>query len=278
MPELPEVEAVARALNECLSGRVIIDARLLRERLAKTVSPEMFTRELSSSKINFVHRRGKHLLFDLDNKNTLITHLRMSGKFELLDAQDSDPKFTHAVFQLDGGTRLVFHDQRHFGHMNVASTEALGSCPELRKLAPEPLSDDFDEAYFHGVMSMTSRSIKAVLLDQTKVCGLGNIYASESLYLARVNPVTSASRISRPKLLALLEAIKSVLQTAISYSASRSIDPKDFESGYYSSGGERRWLVYDREGQPCLTCRSPIKRIKQDGRSSYFCSRCQRRR
>jgi formamidopyrimidine-DNA glycosylase len=188
MPELPEVECVARSLDSLLSGRSILTARLLRERLAPSISSDEFTQRLSAATIDRVHRRGKHILFDLDNGRTLVTHLRMSGTFMLLTGEREDPKFTHAVFDLADGNRLVFRDQRHFGFMNVVDTNVLFESRELNRLAPEPFSDSFTPAYVLSTSQRSKRNIKEVLLDQTKFCGLGNIYASESLHMARINP------------------------------------------------------------------------------------------
>src|SRR5687767_1376416 len=178
MPELPEVEIVARSLNKVISGRSIVAAELLRSRLAPDSTPATFSRRLSDATINFVHRRGKHVLFDLDNGRTLITHLRMSGKFMLLDTRASDPKFTHAILHFADDARLVFQDQRHFGLMKIVETKRLHDAKEIKKLAPEPLTDDFSYDYLRSTLQTSKRSLKGVLLDQTKVCGLGNIYAS----------------------------------------------------------------------------------------------------
>src|SRR5437868_2605562 len=144
MPELPEVELVTRFLDRLVAGRRIERAELLRRRLAPDTTPRKFNSLLSKAKINFVHRRGKHILFDLDNNRTLVTHLRMSGRFMLLGEDDTNPKFTHAVFYLNDGRRLAFQDQRHFGFMCVAETAKLNDLPEIKKLAPEPFSDEFN--------------------------------------------------------------------------------------------------------------------------------------
>src|SRR5688572_7743894 len=187
MPELPEVEIVARSLHSIVSGRTIASASLLRPRLAPDTTPRKFSNHLKDASINFVHRRGKHVLFDLNNGRTLITHLRMSGKFMLLDDEAVDPKFTHAVLYFDA-SRLVFQDQRHFGLMKIVKTSDLHESKEIKKLAPEPLGDAFTNDYLRGVLKSSRRSLKEVLLDQTKVCGLGNIYASESMFLSGASP------------------------------------------------------------------------------------------
>ena len=277
MPELPEVEIVARALNTVASGRRIESATLVRERLAPETPPRQFSKLLRGASVNFVHRRGKHVLFDLDNGRTLITHLRMSGKFMLLEAELPDPKFTHAVFHVGDDQRLVFQDQRHFGLMKIVKTIELHQAREISKLAPEPLTDDFTYDYLRSTLQRSNRSLKEVLLDQTKVCGLGNIYASEALFLARANPAIRASKLSKPKTALLFETIRQVLSEAVELGSTMPVVPADIGGSIYGNGSEWEWRVYDREAEPCIACDAPITRIVQGGRSTYFCRKCQRR-
>jgi len=277
MPELPEVEIVARSLNAIISAREIVASELLRPRLAPDTSPKRFSKYLGGARINFVHRRGKHILFDLDNGRTLITHLRMSGKFMLLIDATLNPKFTHAVFYFADGDRLVFQDQRHFGLMKIVKTRHLNEAKEIKKLAPEPLSDEFSYEYLRSTLRTSKRSLKEFLLDQTKVCGLGNIYASEAMFLSRADPRISAHRLSKPKTAALFENIRLVLSEAIDLGTSMPIVPDDIGGSIYGNGSEWEWRVYDREREPCVNCKAPITRIVQGGRSTYFCRECQRR-
>ena len=276
MPELPEVEHVARSLETLVKGRRIVSAKLLRLRLAPGTTPNKFAARLKNATINFVHRRGKHILFDLNNGHTLITHLRMSGRFMLLPADREDPKFTHAVFYFEDEKRLVFQDQRHFGLMKIVKTAQLGEAKELKKLAPEPFSDGFTPEYLRLILSGSGRSLKEFLLDQTKVCGLGNIYASEAMFRARANPAVVARELSLKKTNALFEQIRAVLSEAIGHSSGEAPDPENLEGGYFSSNGDA-WLVYDREKLPCPNCKTPISRVKQGGRSTFYCRKCQRR-
>jgi formamidopyrimidine-DNA glycosylase len=277
MPELPEVELVARALDVLVKDRRIEIAELRRERLAPGSPPETFAEDLRGAKINFVHRRGKHILFDLDNARTLITHLRMSGRFLLLGLDREDPKFTHAVFYLDDETRLVFQDQRHFGLMKIVETGQLHEAKELKKLAPEPFSDDFSTEYFRKTLKTSKRSLKEFLIDQTKVTGLGNIYASEAMFLAGANPKIPANKLSAKKVGILFEKVREVLAESISHGSTLNIDPENIEGSYYGGGYESSWRVYDREKAPCPNCQTPIIRLKQGGRSTYFCPKCQKR-
>ncbi len=276
MPELPEVEHVSRSLNTLVRDSTIISARLIRERLAPDTAPDQFAELLRSASINYIHRRGKHLLFDLSNDKTLIVHLRMSGRFSLLTAEAEDPKFTHAVFHFADDTRLVFDDQRHFGLMKVVETATLFEAKELAKLAPEPFSDDFTPAYLRSALKTTKRTLKEFLLDQTNVCGLGNIYASEAMFAARIDPRIAANKVSAIKAARLHTSIRAVLSEAIEHSLRKQIDPQDIDAGYFDGAAERGWLVYDRENDPCEVCKRPLVRIKQGGRSTFFCRHCQR--
>ena len=276
MPELPEVELVVKSLDKLVKGREIVVAELLRERLAPFNPPLEFAEKLKDTVINFVHRRGKHILFDLNNGQTLIAHLRMSGRFQLLPLEYDLPKFTHAVFYFTDDMRLVFSDQRHFGFMKIVETENLFQAKELKNLAPEPFSDDFSPKYFRNILKTSKKSLKEFLLDQTKVLGLGNIYASEAMFLARVNPQIPANKVSAKKANVLFEKIREVLAESIAHGSTLNANPENIDGSYYGGGFENRWRVYARENSPCTDCRTDIKRLKQGGRSTYFCPKCQK--
>jgi formamidopyrimidine-DNA glycosylase len=276
MPELPEVELVANSLNKLVSNRQIVAAELLRERLAPFDSPEEFARKLKNSRINSVHRRGKHVLFDLDSNLTLITHLRMSGRFMLLPPERELPKHTHAIFYLEDETRLAFQDQRHFGLMKIVETENLYETKELKNLAPEPFSDDFTPAYLRHTLLKSKKPLKEFLLDQTKVCGLGNIYVAESLFLAGINPLTPANQLKPRKINILFEKIREILAESISHGSTMNVNPENIDGSYYGGEYEGHWRVYDQEQKPCFGCKTEIKRIVQSGRSTYFCPKCQK--
>jgi formamidopyrimidine-DNA glycosylase len=276
MPELPEVELVARALDRLLRGQRIASARLIRAGLAPDTTPRTFARLLRGAAVEGAGRRGKYILLRLDNGLVLLTHLRMTGRFLLLPEATPLPKHTHALFRLEDGHRLAFTDQRHFGLMKLARASELDGLKELRGLAPEPFSEEFTPDYLARVLSRTRRSLKTVLLDQTKVTGLGNIYASEVLFLARTNPFLMASDIPRRRAARLHRAILDVLGEAIAHGSTMNVDPEDIDSSYFGGGYQGRWRVYEREGQPCPTCAAPIRRLAHAGRSTYFCIRCQR--
>ncbi|MDT7603292.1 MAG: formamidopyrimidine-DNA glycosylase [Acidobacteriota bacterium] len=275
MPELPEVELVARALDKLVTGRRVETAKLLRASLALETSPAAFARLLRGRRIARVGRRGKHILFELDGDLVLVAHLRMTGRFLLLPPRTPAPKHTHAVFRLDDKRRLVFTDQRHFGMMKLVSARELHDVKELRALAPEPFSAEFTPAYLRAVFARTRRTLKETLIDQTKVTGLGNIYAAEAMFLARVNPFAAAADISPRRLPRLHRAILEVFRESIAHGSTMNVDPRDIEGSYYGGAYEGRWRVYDREGERCVNCRATIRRFTHAGRSTYYCPRCQ---
>lgn len=274
MPELPEVEHVVRALRPIVTGRKILKAELNLARIAPDVSPSGFNSLLRDKTITGVERRGKYILFELDSRRLLTTHLRMTGKFVSLTTDDSLPPYAHVVFYLDDERRLVFCDMRQFGRMRL-TVDTIYLPKEIATLAPEPLSDGFTEEYFLETLARSRRSLKQLLLDQTRVSGLGNIYASEALFLAGVNPVKPANRLSKPRARKLYRAIRQVLHEAIEAGSTLRIDLADGNGSYFESP-ERFWRVYEREGEPCVNCKARIKRIVHGGRSTYYCPRCQR--
>ena len=275
MPELPEVEHVVRALRPVVVGRRILAAELKLKRISPEVSRSKFARQLKDLKINGVGRRGKYILFELESGGLLTTHLRMTGKFVALRSDDKLPPYAHVVFYLDDEKRLVFCDMRQFGRMRIiASAQKLPK--ELLALAPEPLSEEFTEEYFLKTLARARRSLKTLLLDQTRVLGLGNIYAVEALFLAEIHPLKQAHTLSKPRARKLYQAIRTILQEAIDIGSTLKIDLNDGESSYIGTT-ERFWRVYEREAEPCVTCGTKIRRIAHGGRSTYFCPKCQRR-
>ena len=274
MPELPEVEHVVRALRPVVVGRRILAAELNLKRISPEISRPAFARQLKDLRIIAVGRRGKYILFELDSGALLTTHLRMTGKFVALRTDDELPSYAHVVFYLDDDRRLVFCDMRQFGRMRIVSNSQ--KLPkELLALAPEPLSDEFTEEYFLQTLRKSRRTLKTLLLDQTRVLGLGNIYAVEALFLAGIHPLKLAHTLSKPRARKLFQAIKTILQEAIDSGSTLRIDLSDGESSYIGSS-ERFWRVYEREGEPCVKCGAKIRRVAHGGRSTYFCPKCQR--
>jgi formamidopyrimidine-DNA glycosylase len=276
MPELPEVEHIVRALRQAVCGRRIVAAELRQRKIAPGSSRAIFERKLRHTCIEHISRRGKHILIELDSDRVLMVHLRMTGKFLCLRAEDDLPPYAHAVFHLDDDRRLVFCDMRQFGRMRILPASKVHSSRELIALAPEPLSNEFSLEYFRATLSRSRRTLKQLLLDQTRVLGLGNIYAGEALFLARISPFAVSSTISKPRAMRLHAAIRDVLNEAIDLGSTLKIDLEDGDGNYFGSS-ERFWRVYEREGEPCVNCGAPIRRVVHAGRSTYWCPRCQRR-
>jgi formamidopyrimidine-DNA glycosylase len=288
MPELPEVEHVVRALHHTVVGRTIVASEVRLPKLIAPLSAATFNRKIKGSSIAAVSRRGKFILIHCQKSAPkpearlksakrdfiLAVHLRMTGKFLYLHADDDVPKHSHAIFYLDNERRLVFRDQRQFGVMKLIAEGQLTRTKGISELAPEPFAEDFSLDYLKAVLQRSRRSLKTLLLDQTKVLGLGNIYASEALFRARINPFKPASDLSSRRVPLLYEAVRQVLQFAVdNIRASVSL-----EQGFsYGAAFERFWQVYEREGEPCVRCGAKIRRRTHGGRSTYWCPKCQRR-
>ena len=284
MPELPEVEVLVRHLRPRLVGRVILDAKLHRERSGRPESPASFRHKLKGFRIDAVRRRAKHLLFDLQNQATgtasvLLGHLGMTGRMYVTPRLPEIPKHTVATFNMPDGI-FVFEDTRYFGRMNF-------ELKQLDALGPEPLDDLFTPDVLAKQLSGSRQAIKVKLLDQTAIAGIGNIYASEALWRARIGPTRQAGTLTSDEYFRLHGAIKAVLHEAISFG---STVPLEFSTGgkndglfYYGAeagiggGYEERLRVYDRAGQPCERCGNSIKRSVQVGRSTFHCAGCQKR-
>ena len=275
MPELPEVEHVVRALRQVVVGRRILAAELNLKRIAPGISRPQFNQQLKNAVVTGVGRRGKYILFELESGALLTTHLRMTGKFVAIPTDNKLPPYAHVVFYLDNEKRLVFCDMRQFGRMQLIKNPR--RLPrELLSLAPEPLSEDFTEDYFLNTLSRSRRTLKTLLLDQTRVLGLGNIYAVEALFLAGISPLKLAHTLSKPRARKLYQAIRQVLQEAIDSGSTLKIDLSDGQASYFGSS-ERFWRVYERDGEPCVNCGTLIRRVTHAGRSTYFCPKCQRK-
>lgn len=298
MPELPEVEHVVRALRRAVVSRTIIASEIKLPKLISPTSVSSFKRKIKGSSITGVSRRGKFILIELDGEVALphgrasvtgsagasparfdrrsfvlVVHLRMTGAFLYLNADDELPKHAHAIFYFDNDRRLVFRDQRQFGVMKLVPAVQLAGLKGIAELAPEPFTDDFNPDYLKGVLKRSQRSLKTLLLDQTKVLGLGNIYAAEALFRARINPFKPASKLSAQRVALLHQAIKEVLEFAVAHIRGGF----NLEAGVsYGEAFERFWQVYEREGEPCVKCGTRIRRLTHGGRSTYWCPKCQR--
>src|SRR6266568_8829711 len=277
MPELPEVEHVVRALRHVIVGRTIVATEVRLPKLIGPTSTAVFKRKLKSSRIEAVNRRGKYILIELDSDRILAVHLRMTGKFLYLTGDDDLPKHSHAIFYLDNDRRLVFRDQRQFGVMKLVSSGDISRTKGIRELAPEPFGEEFGFDYLKSILKKSRRSLKTLLLDQTKILGLGNIYAAEALFRARINPFKTAAQLSSARIERLHQSILEVLSDAITDSSTSRINLEQPDGFSYGEAFERFWRVYEREGEPCFKCGAKIRREVHGGRSTYWCPRCQRR-
>ena len=283
MPELPEVETVLRGISPILEGNQIDYAQINRPDLRKPF-PNNLAKRLKNRKINFLHRRSKYILVDLSEGETLIMHLGMSGRIIISQkivgtfhhSKAQSQKHDHFVLHFKDNHQLTFNDPRRFGVIDLLKTESLELNSMLSQIGPEPLSNRFNEAYFVSTMRLKKTNIKSALLDQRVVAGLGNIYVCEALFRAGISPKRQACRISHKKLGSLVSIIKEILLEAISSGGSSLRDFRNAsgDMGYF----QHSFDVYGREDQDCYNtkCDRKIKRIIQAGRSSFYCSSCQR--
>lgn len=267
MPEMPEVEAVSRLLHRDAAGSRIVRLQIERARITAPQDPREVETAASGRRIDAVNRRGKNILVHLAGGRTLHVHLRMTGNLRVIPDARLRAKETSAWALLDDGRGLVFEDTRGLGTLRV---HEVGAEPEF-DLGPEPLSPDFSAGSLVALALASRQPAKLFLMDQRRIAGLGNIYAAEALWQARVNPVRVISTVSRTKLRALHAAIVRVLEDAVKSACIAYSRP-----GRFREAEEYSPAVYDREGQPCLRCRRAIRRITQAGRSTYYCPRCQR--
>jgi len=246
------------------------------------MSVHSFRARLRSRRIEDVRRRAKFILIDVTGERTLLVHLRMTGGFVYAGPEFELPETTRLVFHLQSGHRLGFTDRRNLGVVKLVRTQELDRLKELQQLGCEPLQPEFTVEQFRDLLDGSRRSIKEFLLDQTKVAGLGNIYAAEALHRASISPRHPATAIatSRKRLASLHRSIIETLQEAVQSQQSGVPLHMDFIGDPAPNGDQPRsdivFRVYDREGDPCFTCGARIKRIKQGGRSSYYCPRCQK--
>lgn len=283
MPELPEVETVRRGLAPVMEGHVIARASVNRPDLRWPFPPRMAER-LTGRRVQALRRRSKYILADLDSGETLLIHLGMSGRMLVsgdplgvfVHDHPAPEKHDHVVLEMETGARITFNDPRRFGAMDLMDTATAEGHKLLAALGPEPLGNDFNEPHLVAALHGRNTPIKAALLDQHIVAGLGNIYVCEALYRARIHPARKAGRISARRVAALVPIIREVLADAISAGGSslRDFRQADGELGYF----QHSFDVYGREGHPCRTpgCEAQIKRIVQSGRSSFYCPSCQR--
>jgi len=282
MPELPEVEVLARHLRPLLKGKTIRDIEVRREKVLHPTTPARFKKVLRGAKFLGLRRRGKYLLFELRPQSSrekilLLGHLGMTGRMYLAPKNEPLPKHAAVVMNL-GARNFIYEDTRYFGRLTLEVSAS-------EKLGPEPWDEAFTPEYFRQKLKASRQPVKAKLLDQALMAGIGNIYASEALFRAKISPRRAANRISATAAQKLLAAIRDVLREAVDCG---STIPLNFAGrktdGLFYFGRaaaapdyyEERLRVYDRAGKPCGKCGFPIKRIVQATRSTFFCPHCQK--
>ncbi len=280
MPEMPEVEILARHLRPLLRGKTIRGVRVRRERVLRPTAPRTFEKALAGAKFKDLSRRGKYLLFELQPKNTktsllVLGHLGMTGRMFVALKKETLPTHAAVVFDL-GDRNFIYEDVRYFGRMTL-------DLSPIENLGPEP--SDVSPETFAQSLKHSRQAIKVKLLDQSLIAGVGNIYASEALFRAGISPKLPANRLSPAQSKKLLRAIRDVLDYAVKFGSTVPLKTKGGKSDalfYFNEDSEgfyeKRLRVYDRAEKPCRNCGGKIERITQAARSTYYCPRCQRGR
>jgi formamidopyrimidine-DNA glycosylase len=268
MPELPEVETIKNYLLPRVVGLRFTKVTLLWPRMIRQPSPDDFCHRIAGQTIRDIGRRGKYLLFYLDQE-TLILHLKMTGVLLLQPSSAELEPYTRTVFYLDNGTRLCFCDQRKFGAMWLVKDER----EVVGKLGPEPLTHNFTPEALSDILSRHNIPVKASLCDQNLIAGIGNMYADESLFAARIYPTTPAKELSGKEAGRLHKAIRQVLTTAIEHGGA-SVNTYQHPNGETGTA-HLSFRVAHRGGKPCPSCGTAIERIRIRGRGTYFCPKCQ---
>jgi formamidopyrimidine-DNA glycosylase len=288
MPELPEVETVRRGLVPAMEGAKVAKVEVRDRRLRWPLARD-FEKRITGKTVEGLGRRAKYLLADLSSGDVLLMHLGMSGSFRV--GKDAKPgvyyhekskskSHDHVVFHMSNGQTVTFNDPRRFGSMKLVARARLDDEKLLRSLGPEPLGNEFDAAMLARACAGKKTSLKAALSDQRVVAGLGNIYVCEALFRAHLSPKRQASTIADRKgqpnerAVALVDAIKSVLKDAIEAGGSSLRDHRRADGSL--GDFQHNFRVYDREGEPCPSCKGKIKRIVQNGRSTFYCPSCQK--
>lgn len=282
MPELPEVEVLVRHLRRTLPGKIVRSVQVNRAKSLRPTSGRQFRLRLTGARFTAISRRGKYMIFELRSRSggetvRLLGHLGMTGRMFLALKKARIPKHAAVVFDL-GRTNFVFEDTRYFGRLSL-------DLSAVEKLGPEPLEDDFTPEAFAKELKRSRQAIKVKLLDQSVVAGVGNIYASEALFRARISPKKAANQLKQQRIKALRGAIREVLTEAIEFGSTVPVNFDGAKSdGLFYFGRapgapdyyEERLRVYDRAGKPCPECGTPIRRIVQAARSTFFCPTCQK--
>lgn len=272
MPELPEVETVRRGLLDKVLNRVIKGIRVNYPKIIEYPSISLFKKEIVGQKINDISRYGKWLIFVLDDFY-LLSHLRMEGKYFIKSSKDVDLKHEHVIFELDDKTELRYMDVRKFGKMHLIPKDKIKEIGPLRELGLEPWDENLTLEYLQDKFSKKRLPIKSVLLDQSIIVGIGNIYADEILFLAKINPYTRAMDLNDDSIKNIIKYTRIVLEDAIKAGGTtiRSYSSVNGIHGMF----QQNLNVHSRSGEACPVCGSQVIKVKIGGRGTYYCSKCQ---
>lgn len=275
MPELPEVETVRRGLTQLVEGSTIKTVDVLYAKMIN-LPPDDFKEALRGKRIEKIDRRGKYLFIRLRGHLTIVSHLRMEGKYDVEPEGSPIDKHTHIIFHLTDGRQLRYNDTRKFGRMNLVDTGTEMQVAGLKTIGPEPTEKDLTVEYMKRIFAKSRKVIKPFLLDQSNIAGLGNIYADEVLWLSKINPKQPVNTISLAKIKVLRKNIIDELARAI---AGHGTTVHSYSTAYGEAGQFQNHLnVYGREGEPCPRCGTKIVKIKLAQRGTHFCPKCQRLR
>ena len=275
MPELPEVETIVRDLQRLVTGATMKDATVLRPDLIEGEAGSLEA-ELPAARIDSIDRRAKNIIVSLSKSRRgadhLVINLGMTGRVLVLAGSDADPPHTGVIIGLKDGRKIVYQDVRRFGRLELLSAGEWRARSD--SLGYEPLSDEFTAEALHELAKKSKVAVKVWLMDQKRVVGVGNIYASEAMFRAGIDPRKSAERLTKAEAKRLQASVREVLLEAINFRGTTLMDYRDAagEKGEFS----RRLRVYDREGEPCVTCGKKVERVVQGGRSTFFCPSCQK--
>lgn len=274
MPELPEVETVTADLRPHLVGRTIVGCDLRFPSIVRHPSPAAFVAAVTGRTIEAMSRRGKYILHHLDSGELLVVHLGMTGQWRYVAPEVPEPDHLHAVFTLDNGCQLRYRDVRRFGRLLLGSEAELVGDKKMPRLGPEPIDPSFSAMDLYRRLHVRRAPIKALLLDQMMVAGVGNIYADEACFRARVRPDRAANSLSRQAVKRLREALDDLLRRAI---LNRGSSVADYRDAWGEAGRQQEeLLVYGRAGLPCVRCGRALALVRLAGRSTVFCRHCQR--
>ncbi|WP_371381624.1 bifunctional DNA-formamidopyrimidine glycosylase/DNA-(apurinic or apyrimidinic site) lyase [Sporomusa aerivorans] len=274
MPEMPEVETIRRNLTDKVEERTITRVDINLARLIKWPTAAEFQAMLTDRKIAKLGRRGKYLLFYLDNQYVLIVHLRMTGRLYYVTPGTAYDKFTHIVFRLDNGDALLYADTRTLGTLYLMPQSELWRIAGLASMGPEPLSEEFTLEYFGDMLGKRQATIKSILLNQKLIGGLGNIYVDEALAIAGIDPERRASTLNATEVKYLYQAVNQVIADGIAHGGTTF---RDYRDGRGQSGSHQHHLqVYGRTNQPCQRCGAIIARKEVAGRGTHYCPNCQK--